>query len=166
MRPIRIDGEVAFVQLTQGKEALIDAADAQSVGEFNWFAVKSRKTFYAARQTRISSGKQRMQSLHSFILGAKDGSVIDHRNGDGLDNRRDNIRVSSRAQNAWNQGLSRNNTSGFKGVDLHSQSLRWQARIRWHGKHHFLGFFDSPEEAHNAYCKAAERLHGEFARTK
>lgn len=88
--------------------------------------------------------------------------VIDHINGDPSDNRIANLREASRFQNQQNQGVRKNNTSGFKGVSL--SRGRWCAEIRVHGKKKSLGSFDTPEEAHAAYCTAAEQFHGKFAR--
>jgi len=91
---------------------------------------------------------------------------IDHINGDPHDNRIENLRLATRTQNSGNMRLARHNTSGFKGVTWAKKPERWQAQIKCHGNHYFLGHFDTPEEAHAAYCQAALRLYGEFARYK
>ena len=87
---------------------------------------------------------------------------IDHKNGDTLDNRLWNLRKATVAQNAANSRRYQTNTSGFKGI---SKSYgKWQAAIRCNGVKKSLGVFSTPEEAHQAYCEAAKRLHGDFAR--
>ena len=90
---------------------------------------------------------------------------IDHVNGDRTDNRIVNLRLASRSNNQHNQGIRKSNTSGFKGVSWNRQCQKWSAWIRCRGMSHYLGLYPTPEEAHAAYCEAAERLHGEFART-
>ena len=87
---------------------------------------------------------------------------IDHANGNPEDNRLANLREATASQNQCNQGLGRNNTTGFKGVTRYRDG-RWAARIKRDGREHFLGYFNTPEDAHAAYCAAATRLHGDFA---
>lgn len=89
---------------------------------------------------------------------------IDHINGIKSDNRAENLRVASRRQNLWNKGKDRTNTSGYKGVSYQKYRNKWRASIRRYGRLVHLGYFDDPELAHMAYCKAAAELHGEFAR--
>lgn len=86
---------------------------------------------------------------------------IDHINGDRSDNRAANLRIATGSENMWNRGVSRNNTSGFKGVKPYRG--RYRARIYVKSKEIHLGDFDSATEAHAAYLKAAEKYHGEFA---
>lgn len=100
-----------------------------------------------------------------YVHGSMPRGVIDHANGNGLDNRLSNLRAASQAQNLQNRGKQTNNTSGFKGVYLHSQNKRWVARITVNGRCHALGCYSTPEEAHAAYSAAALRLHGPFAHT-
>lgn len=88
---------------------------------------------------------------------------IDHINGDPWDNRAANLRLATSAQNTMNKPSNRTNTSGYKGVIR--EGLRWRAKIGVDGKTVHLGAFDSPEEAHRAYCEAAAKYHGEFANT-
>jgi hypothetical protein len=88
----------------------------------------------------------------------------DHRNCDPSDNRIGNLREATKSQNGSNRGKQRNNKSGFKGVSWHKTRKRWVAFIERDGKSRYLGLFNEPEDAHAAYCAAAERLYGEFAR--
>jgi len=86
---------------------------------------------------------------------------LDHINGDKDDNRIANLRIADKYQNAQNAMIKPNNKSGYKGVS--KSKNRWTAIIQSRGKVHYLGLFLTPEEAHQAYCKAAKELHGEFA---
>ena len=97
--------------------------------------------------TRKLGPMDEQSGMHRLILGVKDGLQVDHRDGDGLNNRRDNIRVATVFQNAHNRGLSVKNTSGFKGVSFHTTDKRWQAGIYANNKQHYLGRFKEPEDA-------------------
>ena len=88
---------------------------------------------------------------------------MDHKDHDTLNNRRENLRIATHAQNLWNTKILANNTSGFKGVSFFKPRGTWRSRIMLNGKQNLIGYFDSPEEAGAAYVEAAKRLHGEFA---
>jgi hypothetical protein len=95
--------------------------------------------------------------------------LVDHENGDKADQRIENLRLATHSQNSQNMGRNKANTTGFKGVAVFNQSgqpTRYRALIRANKVRVFLGIFDTPEEAHAAYCKAAKEYHGEFARTQ
>lgn len=164
IRQITVDGNVARVPLSRGFEAIIDAADAPLVAAFNWSAKLGRHTAYARRNDQ-SGGRQANVLLHRFILGAPEGAQVDHVNGDGLDNRRANLRLASHSENLRNRRLNANSASGLKGVYWHKSSGRWAAQIQTNGRRKRLGLFDTPEAAHAAYCAAAQIDHGEFAKT-
>ena len=100
--------------------------------------------------------------MHREILNTPEGLDTDHINGDGLDNRRENIRVSTKSQNQANRrNLQSNNTSGFKGVDFHRG--KWRAQIKVDGRKIDLGSFDTPDEASGAYLRSAHHHFGKFA---
>ncbi|MBV8278501.1 MAG: HNH endonuclease [Verrucomicrobia bacterium] len=103
--------------------------------------------------------------MHRLIVNAPPGVQVDHVNGDGLDNRRANLRLASATQNAHNRKIRRDNTSGFKGVRFDQSSQRWDARITFQGKRYYLGLFVTAELAARTYDQAARRLFGDFART-
>lgn len=88
---------------------------------------------------------------------------LDHKNNITKDCRKENLRPATRSQNGQNQPAFINNTSGFKGVNFHKGSKKWHARIRANGTRYHLGDFNSAEEAHEAYKKAAVKYFGEFA---
>lgn len=164
IRPIRIEGDVAYVPLTQGYEAVIDAADAHLVAGHNWCAMRSGKVFYAVTNVRVNGVRAPLLRMHRLIAGTPAGIETDHANGNGLDNRRANLRNATRSENQRNRGLQANSTSGLKGVWRRRDCDRWQAAIQIHGKRHYIGLFDSQEKAYSAYLEAAHRIHGEFAR--
>lgn len=169
-RHIRIEGDVAYVTLTQGYVATIDAADVSLVEGFNWCAMcayradGSLRTVYARRITSRRDGPRRKITLHRQIMDPPDHMQIDHIDGDGLNNRRDNMRIATNQQNSCNQRKHCNNTSGFKGVHWRICTNKWQARIKIDGKRKHLGLFDCIHEAAAAYAAASEKLHGEFGR--
>jgi hypothetical protein len=90
---------------------------------------------------------------------------VDHINGNGLDNRKANLRLATVAENSQNARRRKDNASGFKGVYWDKYWKRWKAQIRYDGKCKRLGTFSTPEEAHEAYCRAAQDFHGQFANT-
>lgn len=151
---------IVRVPLTQGKVALIDEADAERVLSRRWSATWSGDRWYA--QTRIG---QRPVRMHRFLMDAQPGEVIDHRNGNGLDNRRvANLRRATQQQNLFNIGKSGGGTSRFKGVCWDKARNKWLAQIRSGGKSIRLGRFENEAEAAQAYDDAARLYHGEFAR--
>ena len=164
-RPIRIDGSVAYVPLTRGYEAIIDAADIAIVDRWNWYADVDAHTVYAVRSAK-EGGKQSTIIMHRLLVDAPAVMEVDHINGNGLDNRRLNLRLATRSQNMRNKGLSVSNTSGFKGVSWHKSESKWQARITLHRKTRYLGLYPTPEAAHAAYCEASTILHGTFSRAE
>lgn len=101
-----------------------------------------------------------------YMTGAWPSGSVDHKDGNGLNNRWSNIRVASVSLNAANAKMPSTNTSGFKGVTFHKQVGRWQAQIKKNGQSIYLGLFDRPEDAHAAYVDKAKEIFGEFARIK
>lgn len=99
-----------------------------------------------------------------YVYGEWPVDMIDHINGIRNDDRIENLRCATHAQNLRNRGKQRNNSSGFKGVYRHKNA--WRARINVDGRTVSLGLFPNPEEAHQAYAQASVRYHGDFARAK
>ncbi len=145
------------IPLTQGKEAIVDAADYDYLMRWSWFAYRNKKTFYAARKE-----KGRMVRMHSAILRTGPDATPDHQNRNGLDNRRTNLRPANATNQCINQSPRKDNLSGFKGV-RELPSGRYQARIRIDGVTTYLGSFPSKEAAAKAYDEAALNHYGEFA---
>ena len=101
--------------------------------------------------------------MHRVIMNARPEQEIDHRNHNGLDNQKVNLRVCNDLQNAENRQTPRNNTSGFKGVWWHKQARKWRAAVRFKGECFSCGLFDDPARAAHAYNEAARKIFGEFA---
>jgi hypothetical protein len=165
LRPLRHEGDLVYVPMTRGFEAVIDAADAYLAREFNWYSLQSRVCTYAASYIpgRDADGRRKMQLLHRLILPLEAGMEVDHIDGDTLNCRRVNLRPADRQQNICNRRIFKNNTSGFKGVRKVGDG-RWRAAIQANGVPKWLGSFGTPEEAYEAYCNAAKVYHGSFAR--
>lgn len=147
-----------------GFEILIDEQDIDLIKEFSWEIIVKPNTNYVIRKTWIE-GKTHIIRLHRVILKVQDRSwkevQVDHINGNGLDNRRENLRLVTPSQNMFNSKKPKNNTSGFKGVDY--SYGKYRARISVNSKRIELGRFSTAEEAARAYDVAAKAYHGEYA---
>lgn len=152
------------IELTQGKIAIVDDEDFAYLAQFKWFAHFDGTNWYAQRNSPYKNGKRTVIHMHRVVLGAPDELEVDHRDGDGLNNRRLNLRLATHAKNKCNARIQHNSSSGYKGVSWHKKTQRWQARITSNGTLIHLGVFDSPLDAANAYDEAALRYHGEYAR--
>jgi len=159
------------IQLTKGFSTVVDFED-RDLADFKWSARLSGNTAYACRHSPWNNGKRHEIAMHrkimEEILGRQLQSreEVDHVNGNGLDNRRSNLRLATRLQNSQNIGKKRNSKNPYKGIYYYKKIGRWRARIKFNGKRIFLGSFYTPEEAYAAYCRAALELFGDFARLK
>ena len=153
---------MAKLLLAGGRVAEIDDADLARLSRHSWH-VSPRG--YVTRWGKTEDGRETQVPLHRDVLGCtqNDGRIVDHRNGDRLDCRRDNLRLATATQNSWNSRRKSSNTSGFKGVSLHKASGRWSSRVTIDGRRRSLGYFDTPSEAHELYALAISMMHGEFA---
>jgi hypothetical protein len=162
--PLPIEGATIEIELTKGYTAIVDAVDAD-LSQFNWYALTSDTKVYAYRRDRISL---KYIGIHKVILeralgrSLEKGEVPDHWDGNGLNNSRENLRLATDAQNSYNSRMKLGNKSGYKGVA--KKRNRWGAWITVDGKSIGLGVYDTPEEAHEAYKRAATKYFGEFAR--
>lgn len=149
-----IDGEpVAFISLTRGYKAIVDADQVTKLTSFNWHWRKG----YAVTTEPVTL---RSIKMHTFVFDPE-GKEPDHKNRNGLDNRRSNLRAATRSQNTWNQGVKRTSTTGFKGVSRIGDKFRTRLKV---GKvSRSLGIYASPKDAARAYDKAAREVCGEFA---
>jgi hypothetical protein len=155
---------VGEISLTRGMVVIVDNADFDWLNQFKWYAHEARNTFYAARKELRADGKEHMLKMHRLIMDAQPKMIVDHRDGNGLNNQRLNLRVASDQQNKCNRPAQSNNTSGFKGVSWSKASGKWLAQIASNGEHKYLGLYLTPLDAAYAYNEAAKELHGEFAR--
>lgn len=170
-REVIIIGDIAYVTLTQGYVAKIDAANAQNIGRYNWCAdVSLRKdgtvrSVYATRGERVD-GKTIAHLLHRDIANPPCGLEVDHIDGDGLNCLMSNLRVASDKENSRNRRLTCISKSGSKGVYCNKKAGKWHAQIAQNGVKVHLGYFTDIQDASAAYADASARFHGEFGRTE
>jgi len=149
------------IPLTQGLFTEVDSKDFKFLSSFKWCAHRKKRTFYAVRN---ETNPPRTVLMHQQILGVSGRQLVDHRDRNGLNNRRKNLRLASASQNAANSGLPITNRSGFRGVSryLRGNKCPWVAYITVGGRCKNLGYFSTPEEAAIAYNQAAKLAWGEF----
>lgn len=161
--------EYRVIPLTRGQLTYVSPHRYEHLTQFKWSARwDSKGRCWYARRTDYSGGAKREVNMHRYILGLEygDSRTADHKDHTRtLDNTDDNLQIADRYEQQHNQGKRSNNTSGYKGVtfDKTKKTRPWRGqliigRIRKH-----LGWFDTPEEAYAAYCKAALEFHGKFA---
>jgi hypothetical protein len=143
--------------------AVVDDDDFDLVASHKWYGHAERRGDRVVWYAETTRCKRRL-SMHRLIAGAAKGELVDHRDGNGLNNTRSNIRKCTAEQNGSNRGPASNNTSGFKGVTKHKKTGKWQAAIRHRGRSIYLGLFDDAAVAHEAYCRENAKIHGSFAR--
>jgi hypothetical protein len=151
---------MAEIFTRKGQRILVDDADLALVSAHKW-AIDN--TGYAVTNVRDGDVKRKLY-MHRLIMGLERGDkrMVDHADMDHVNNRRLNLRICTKAENMRNRGKTRANKSGYKGVSWDSARSKWTARIKTHGKVHCLGRFTDVEMAYEAYCEAANALHGEF----
>lgn len=167
------------IRLSQDKVAIVDDDDFEWLNQWKWCALKSGRTFYASRgvwdpETR----KVKAISMHRLVMGnprySRTGPTIsvDHINGNGLDNRKENLRLVDRIQQAINRPTRVDNKTGQKGVyrlKLRNKDgkvfyEKWRAQIKWDGRRISLGVYDRIEDAIMAYKKAEKEYYGKYSR--
>ena len=153
--------------LTQNQIALIDDDDYEMVSLFKWNAKRGSKTYYAST-TVCFCGYNIMLRMHRLLLNAEENQLIDHINGNGLDNRKANLRFCTPSQNSMNRKpLTIKNRkpcySLFKGVSWRKDVNLWVAYIRANNIKKHIGYFSNEKDAAQAYNVAAKGIHGEFA---
>lgn len=154
------------IKLTQGKYALVDDEDFDRINQFKWFAYYNERAgyWYARRMIRKANGKRSIQSMHRLIMNTPKELQTDHKNHNGIDNQRHNLRICTNAENHMNTiKRKRNASSRFKGVYWHKAHKKWTAEIRLNGKLICLGDFINETDAAHTYDKNAKELFGEFA---
>ncbi|MDY0356607.1 MAG: HNH endonuclease [Sedimentisphaerales bacterium] len=153
------DDSIRYIPLTRGKFAIVDAADYEWLSKYKWLATGNEKRgFYAGR--RVGQG---MLLMHRAIMQPPPGMVVDHISGNGLDQRRANLRVCSQRHNSHNRRPSRWTSSRFKGVYFCRATGKWVATIGFEGRSIHLGSFDDEVEAARVYDRKARELFGEYA---
>jgi hypothetical protein len=158
MEPAMTDIAARQVPLTRGLVALVDETDWPVVSQFKWRPYRGTSTWYAIAD--IDGHRVRM---HRLILKPPDDVLVDHRNHNGLDNTRRNIRPCNNQQNVMNARAKRRGTSRFKGVCWHKASGKWSAEIFYNEQKWHLGLFVNEEDAARSYDRKAAELFGQFA---
>lgn len=150
------------IQLTQGKVAIVDAADFEQLNRHKWYAhyAKCADTWYARRN--VPGRPRSSEYMHNRIL--ETNLQVDHIDTDGLHNWRSNLRPATRSQNLRNQSKRRGCRSRYKGVTWNEKKQRWIARIQLDAGRKYLGSFPAEVDAARAYNKAALEFFGAFAR--
>lgn len=148
------------IRLNKGKHAIVSKKDYERVIKYKWHF---NKNGYAVRNVKRGSGEETY--MHRIIMEEHltEGLLVDHKNGNGLDNRRENLRVCTKTQNQQNQKPRHTSVSKYKGVGYYKRDKKWRARIISNKKDIELGKFEDEKEAALAYDKAAEKYHGEYS---
>lgn len=149
------------IPLTKGMEALVDDQDYKFLMQWDWQYHSTDNGGYAVRTIRNPTKKIWMHHVVATRKGLVIKSCCDHIDRNGVNNRRDNLRLATSSQNGANR--FRKNKSGFRGVYWYPRYSKWSTQIRVEGKLHNLGYFTDKIEAAKAYNKAAEEHFGEFA---
>ena len=162
---------MATFRTNSGHDVQIDDADLAIAGQFTWYIlIHGRKTKKPRVYTQIGGRKRKKRIYLARLLMGEPACHVDHKSGDNLDNRRENLRLATPAQNSRNQQPTNWGTSRFKGVSLHKsrhgkpfRGRPWRAYIRVDGARKNLGFYPDEASAAVAYDDAARKYHGEFA---
>lgn len=149
------DPEVRRIPLGKGLFATVDATDYEELRQYRWRAIRHGRNVYAATHK-----KGRTVYMHRMLMRPRKGYVVDHIDGNSLNNRRCNLRVCTPAQNLANKG-PRGGTSQYVGVYRFRD--KWVAHVVCRGKHYYVGAFEDEVEAAKARDRKAYELHGEYA---
>jgi hypothetical protein len=159
------------IPLTQGKVSLVDDDDFEYLNQFNWHMSTYRELNYAKRNVRAGTS-HKLRPMHREIFEYRGIDLtnleVDHINGDGLDNRRSNLRLATHKENLANcakRSATRCKNHGFKGITFNPKNAKWVAQIAVNGKHIECGEYNTPSKAANAYDDAAVQYFGKFAKT-
>jgi hypothetical protein len=157
--PVPPNPAIRYIRLTRNLHAIVDAADYEWLKRYKWHAFGSpkKRTFYAARNVA-----HQVVFMHRAIMNPPQGKVVDHYNGNGLDNRRCNLRICRAAENSRNMAKRAGTRSRFIGVYPHRD--KWYVNVTCNGEDHYGGLFDDEVEAAKARDALALRLHGPYAR--
>ncbi|MDE2434711.1 MAG: HNH endonuclease [Sphingomonadales bacterium] len=148
------------IELSAGRGiVLVSDCDFEALSAFRWHLHSAGYAYRAQKK----SGKQTNFLMHRQIMQPEKSMLVDHINGNRLDNRRENLRLATHAQNACNNAAIVG-TSARRGVSWHTSRGKWRATIKVDGRARHVGYFATEDDAAAAYDKAATDLHGEFAR--
>lgn len=154
-----------YIELTKGQRAIVDDDDFEELSKHKWHASKGVNAksckFYAARHGKSVGGKQSYIRMHRQVMGNPKGMLVDHRKDNTLDNRKENLRVCTRAENARHRGPNLKSVHGYKGVTW--DKTKWLAKIGYNHQPIRIGRFFCLIKAAKAYDEAAKKYHGEYA---
>jgi hypothetical protein len=151
------------IELTNGMKAIVDDEDYDYLLDYNWRCVKNGRTYYALFSRRIK-GKFLNFWMHRMIMDAKERKdEVNHINHNGLDNRKENLRITTHNKVVVHSRVSNNKPTKHKGISYHKPTNKWRARIHINGKTIYLGYYIDETEAAKAYEKKAIELFGEYA---
>jgi hypothetical protein len=144
--------------------ALVSNKDFARVSQHHWYASVKKRKDGSVKAVYAANKRKEIVLMHRFILEITNPKVkVDHKNFNGLDNQRKNLRIATDVQNNRNKRIGSANLSGIKGVSWHLRDMKWQANIRVNSKSKFLGYFNRISDAKEAYNRAAKKYFGEFA---
>jgi hypothetical protein len=156
---------VTEIALTRGLVAQVDCADLELLSGYRWHAGTCGRAAYG--RTRSHQPDRKMLYMHRLIMGAQAGQIVDHINGDTLDNRRENLRLCTPRQNLMNTLRVKPNITGFRGVHYHAPRGRrkgyFAAVLKVEGRKYYSGYFGTAEAAARHRDALALKHHGEFA---
>ncbi len=152
------------IYLGLGYFTMLDPGDYYRVKQFKWWVHSNGSNLYAARTAITTDLKSRIIYLHRQIMNPPADRVVDHRFGDTLDNRKQNLRIVTQAENMRNRRKRKNTSSRFIGVSFRKSRHIWDVNIRVNGRKLYLGSFNNEIDAAVAYNNAAKQHFGEFAR--
>jgi hypothetical protein len=151
------------IMLTKRQVAQVSDRDYTWLNQWSWYARHGTNTWYAQRT--VSQRPTVTVQMHRLILGVIDPKIeVDHRDNNGLNNMRSNLRTATHNQNQHNQSAYRSSSSPYVGVGWNVRHSKWQVQISINGRNQWLGYFTNETEAAHAYDRAAIELHGKFAR--
>jgi hypothetical protein len=152
------------ILLTKGKIALVDDDMFDYLNQWKWYAKNSGENWYAKRSV-WANGKKHNISMHRLLMNISDPKIqIDHKDGDGLNNQKSNLRFCTRSQNYMNKKSQVHKTSIYKGIYYHKASKKYIAKVGYNKNQIYLGYFKNELDAAKAYDIKALELFGEFAR--
>lgn len=148
------------IPLTQGKEVIVDDEDYEYLNQWKWFFKKG----YPARNITISKNKRKTIFLYNILLNPEPGYIIDHIDGNPLNNLKSNLRLTTKSQNNQNRTKSKFKSSKYKGVSWYKKLNKWRAFISVNYKFKHIGLFESEVDAAKAYNTAALTYFKDYAK--